>query len=307
MREKLSQLLTKNAALAALFAFLCILFAVEKAFPQIEEKTDAYFESSITQAATVFATARAVNAGVSVLKESSLSGAPAGIGVDVALGQVLDPVDDVVERLSDILFTTIVSLGIQKVIYEMIGAAALFVVSGLLVCAFISEFFVRNEKWKAVNAFFKKAALLVLLVRAALPCTALAAEAIEANFFTPRIEAAQQRLAMVNSEATIEVKFDWSDDDGMLDIIEKAWGTTKDAVVSVKEKLSVFISNAGDIISTSLDIAGLYVALFIVQVIFLPLMSFYLIAKLANRLFAVQVPVVLALPNKTENAKKVES
>lgn len=304
MREKLSQLLTKNAALAALFAFLCVLFAVEKAFPQIEEQTDAYFESSITQAATVFATARAVNAGISVLKESSISGAPAGIGVEVALGQILDPVDDVVERLSDILFTTIISLGIQKVIYEMIGEAALSVVAVLLAGAFISGFFVRNEKWKAGNAFFKKAALLVLLVRAALPCTALTAEAIEAGFFAPRIEAAEQRLAMVNSEATVEVKFDWSDDDDMLDIIEKAWGATKDAVVSVKEKLSVFISNAGDIIATSLDIAGLYVALFIVQVIFLPLVSFYLIVKLANRLFAVQVPVVLALPKSEKMTRE---
>lgn len=285
MREKLFKLLSKNAAFAALFAFLCLLFLVERAFPQIEEKADAYFEDSITQAATVFATARVINGAISVVEESSVSGAPGGVGIDIAAGQILDPIDDVIERLSDILFTTIISLGIQKIVYEIFGEIALvgafFLLTGSLLCGALSK----HPKWKTFNLFLKKAALLLLLVRMALPCTALIANAVETHFFAPKIAEAQQRFAVLDSGDSVTFEFDFSDDDGFFDKINKAWDRSKETFESAQKKLGIYLKNAGMIVSTSLDIAALYIALFIVQVIFLPMAAFYLMVKMTNGLF----------------------
>ena len=277
--------MAKNAAFVALFAFLCLLVVGEKAFPQIEEKTDAYFSESITEAATVFATARAINGAISVVKESTVPLSPGGIGVELALGQILDPVDDVIERLSDILFTVIVSLGIQKAVYEIIGATAVYGIAALLAGSILLSAFSRNGKLGAWSNFFKKAALLLLFVRLALPCTALLSDAVEAHFFAPKIMDCKAQLQVFEAETQIQ----FSETDGFL-------AKTKKVTNLVQEKIKVYCENALNIVSVSLEIAGLYIALFLVQVIFLPLAAFYLIVKITNRFFATNVPAILS-PN----------
>ena len=65
---------------------------------------------------------RAVNAGVSVLKSSAV-GVKIGISANVEVGQVLDPVDDAIERLSSALVWAIGSLFIQRIILEVTSGA----------------------------------------------------------------------------------------------------------------------------------------------------------------------------------------
>lgn len=83
--------------------------------PLLDQKANAYFSETITQAGIAYGVCRVVNASVSVVKESQLQIEPAGIGVSLAAGQVLDPLDDMTERVSDILITAIISLGMLRV------------------------------------------------------------------------------------------------------------------------------------------------------------------------------------------------
>lgn len=73
----------------------------------------------MTKAGVAYGVCRVVNASVSAIKESQIQIEPAGLGVSLAVGQVLDSLDDMTERASDILVTAIVSLGIQKIVYEL--------------------------------------------------------------------------------------------------------------------------------------------------------------------------------------------
>lgn len=285
MKEKISRFITKNAAFVALFVFLSALIIGEKAFPQIDEKTDAYFSDTITEAATVFATARAVNGVISVIQESTVTVTPFGIGTEIALGQILDPVDDVIERLSDVLFTVIVSLGLQKSVYEIIGATAIYGIAALLAGSFLIVLCFKNEKLRAWSVFLQKSAFLLVFIRVALPCTALISDAVETHFFAPKIAACQAQLEVFGAETQIR----FSEDDSFRDKAEKI----KDLV---QEKAKIYWENAMNIVAVSLEIAGIYVALFIVQVIFLPLASFWAIIKITNRLFARDLPVVLSVP-----------
>ena len=275
MKKKFFRFMAKNAAFVALFAFLCVLVIGERAFPQIEEKTDTYFTETIGKAATVFATARVINGGISVIKESTVTVTPFGVGTEVALGQILDPVDDVIERLSDILFTVIISLGIQKTVYEIVGATAVYAIAGLFAGSLLLALCFKNRKIRAWSLFLKKAAFVLLFVRVALPCTALLSEAVETRFFAPQIEACGARLSVFESESKIR----FSDRDSFLDKADKM----KELV---QEKAKIYWENALEIVAVSLDLAGLYIALFLVQVIFLPLGACWLIVKISNRLFA---------------------
>ena len=291
MKSKFFRFLTKNAAFVALFVFLGALVIGEKAFPEIEEKTDAYFTETVSEAATVFATARVINGGISVIKDSTVTVTPFGLGTEIALGQVLDPLDDVIERLSDILFTVIVSLGIQKAVYEIIGATAVYGIGALLMLSLLLALCFKNEKLRAWSVFLKKAALLLLFVRVALPFTALLSETVETHFFAPKIAACQARLSVFEAETKIRV----TEQDSLWD---KA-GKMKE---QLQEKMKLYWENAMDMVEVSLEIAGHYIALFLVQVIFIPLGMFWLLVKITNRLFSTSLPGIIPLSDRRREA-----
>jgi hypothetical protein len=52
-----------------------------------------------------YATCRVINASVSIVKESSLQLEPAGVGISLAVGQALDPIDDMAAGPSELQLT----------------------------------------------------------------------------------------------------------------------------------------------------------------------------------------------------------
>ena len=106
--------------------------------PYVDRTADAYFTDAMTKAGAAYGVCRVVNASVSVIKDSQIQIEPAGLGVSLAAGQILDPLDDMTERASDILITAIVSLGIQKIAYELSVAFAPAVIAICLIAFVIT-------------------------------------------------------------------------------------------------------------------------------------------------------------------------
>jgi len=69
-----------------------------------------YIDDSLKSAVVTYATLRSLNAGISVIQESSIS-LSVGIGGDIAIGQALDPINDAIERFSDMVTLSIWTLG----------------------------------------------------------------------------------------------------------------------------------------------------------------------------------------------------
>lgn len=85
----------------------------------VENATAAHLDASLTNTLVAYGVARALNAGISVVQESELDLSPAGIGVTLAAGQVLDPLNDIIERFSWLLLVCAASLGVQRVLLTM--------------------------------------------------------------------------------------------------------------------------------------------------------------------------------------------
>lgn len=60
--------------------------------------------------------ARGLNAVVSVAQGTELSIEPVGVGVTLAPGEILDPLNDLIEQVSTVLLIASASIGIQKIV-----------------------------------------------------------------------------------------------------------------------------------------------------------------------------------------------
>ena len=104
----------------------------------IDTAAEAHIEAAMARATAAFLLARSLNAVVSVIQESRLQLNPAGIGVSLALGEALDPVNDLVERFSWVMLLSLTALGVQRVLVEispLLGLDLLLAASMILLMA----------------------------------------------------------------------------------------------------------------------------------------------------------------------------
>lgn len=78
-------------------------------------------DQAFRRALVTFAVARTLNGVISVAQGTEVAVEPAGVGVNFSIGEVLDPVNDLVERFSGLMLVASSSLGLQKVLLLMSG------------------------------------------------------------------------------------------------------------------------------------------------------------------------------------------
>ena len=89
--------------------------------PANQTYAKSYLNESIVLSASTYATCRVINGGVSSLQESSISISPWGVGIEYEAGQILDPINDAVERLSEACVHSMALLGVQRIVLGIIN------------------------------------------------------------------------------------------------------------------------------------------------------------------------------------------
>ena len=93
-----------------------------------------YLNGSLMSALSSYTVSRTLNGIISVLQSSSLS-----VGIaSVTVGELLDPVNDIVEKFSELLMLSISSIIIQKVLLSIVSSVffkGLLTFSGLVMLA----------------------------------------------------------------------------------------------------------------------------------------------------------------------------
>ncbi len=283
-----------------ILAAVVLFFSAGLRLPVLDASTDTYFREAITKAGVAYATCRVVNASVSIVKESHLELEPAGIGVSLAVGQALDPIDDMTERLSDVLVTAITSLGVQKLAYEMSVSLAPPILAVFLLALSILIWF-KNER----IARFKKGAMgmliIIVVARFCLPMSSVANTFLQKHFFADQISEATNELSLVSARLDKIKDFSLPEIDGVLKTIENSASFLKQKSMEFKDAIGITASHMGDIIENLLQLTFLYVGVFLIQVIILPLLTFWLLIKTINFFLATNIPVILSPSQKPGN------
>jgi hypothetical protein len=149
-------------------------------------RAQANYESLFQRALVTFALARTLNGVISAVQGTELALQPAGIGVTLTPGELLDPVNDLVERFSWIMLGATVSLGIQQVLLEvsawwLVQGLVVLLAGWLLLLYWLSDDGKSLHKRVVVRMF-----LFALFLRFAVPLTLIANDALYQLFLEPR-------------------------------------------------------------------------------------------------------------------------
>ena len=140
-------------------------------------------DAGMKRALVTFTVARALNGAISLAQGTEFS---AGFGANItfSVGEILDPVNDMVESFSDLMLLASVAFGIQKVLL-MIGQDVLVkwlltaALAGMAACCLMAR---KRARWLDVTL------ILLLMVRFAIPVVTLASDAIYKRFLEPGYE-----------------------------------------------------------------------------------------------------------------------
>ena len=156
------------------------------------EQVDAGFKRALVS----FASARALNAVISLAQGTEVAIQPVGVGVTLTVGQVLDPVNDLVEQFSNLMLAASVAFGVQKVLL-LVGAhwlISLVLTAAALAWAVLLLRGGRSPRWLV------RVLLLLLLVRFAIPVVTIGSDAVFQQFLARDYQASQQALQATASQ-----------------------------------------------------------------------------------------------------------
>ncbi|MEJ2514606.1 MAG: hypothetical protein P8080_04230 [Gammaproteobacteria bacterium] len=171
------------------------LVALAAWFAPLDDRAEASLAAGTARAFVTFATARGLNAAISVAQGTELSG---GVGVTAtfSVGEVLDPLNDLVEQFADLMLAATVSFGVQQVLLSMGQHESLKLVLTLLLGAW--------ALWYARGAgtprWLGNLVILALLARFAVPLSVLGSDQVFTHFLEDRYVASEAAMAEVSSE-----------------------------------------------------------------------------------------------------------
>lgn len=289
-----------KTALLLIAAALLFAFPAAK-IPLLDRQAEAYFSDAIQKAGLAYATVRIINASVSVIKDSQVQLEPAGIGLSLAIGQVVDPLDDLTERLSDVLITAIASLGIQRLLHG-IGVSLAPPLLAVLLILLAGLMWLRRWGTDPLCRFLLGVSVLVITGRFFLPASAVVNDFLYRGFFLDDITQARQTLALATAELEKLKEIRLPEVNGIAGTLKNSTAFLKTKTIQFKDALVAISHGMGDIVANLLKLTWLYIGMFLLQVVALPVLMFWLLVKFVNALLSLNISTVIARPDLIRTA-----
>jgi len=130
----------------------------------LDRQSNSFIDRSLINATLLFATARGLNATISVIESTTVSFSILGIGGNIAPGELLGPINDMAEEFASWMQTSIASLALQKVLLSVVSDTLFKVALTLVGLALIASIYFKTEGEVLYKSFLFLAMLRFLLV-----------------------------------------------------------------------------------------------------------------------------------------------
>lgn len=265
----------RNIALSAVLIALVGL-ALSGAFDKIGSR---YTEVGLKRALVTFGVARGLNAVISVAQGTEVAMEPAGIGVVFTPGQILDPVNDLVERFSWVMLISSTSLGLQGLLLKVFSSAIFTALLILFVAGSLLLVWWRGTPPVQLRMLIFRLAGLLLILRFLIPLMAVSSETFYGLFLEPEYRTSSSYLS--ETKETIgglnRQNYEVRPDAGKSTWYERLQGDVKGVLDSMDVEKQVAALQAA-VQNLSEHIINLLVV-FVLQTILFPVLFLWLAVK----------------------------
>jgi len=228
----------------ALAAVVAIIVACSWLAP-LDSTANQQVDAGLKRSLVTFATARALNAVISVVQGTEVAIEPAGVGVVLTPGQVLDPINDLVENFSKLMLVASISFGVQKV---LLSIGAYWMVSLLLTIAALGWGFF-YLRLKPTPIWLSRIFIVLLMTRFAVPVVSIGTDALFHKFMARDYASSQQAIGVAseniaklnppaavanNSQGMVQKFKDWWSNNGN---VKTRFQELKDTVERATERI----------------------------------------------------------------------
>ena len=264
----------RRSWLARTTASLAMALLVALSFGGNADRTGEEFtETGFKRAMITFASARAINGLISVAQGTEVAIQPGGIGAVLTPGEILDPINDLVEQFSQVMLFSAVVLGTQKLLIEISGWIWFSVLLAAVVLFWLATLWLPRIFSPATRRVAFGVAGILLILRFLVPLAAIVNEVVFDLFLEPGYEEANRHLENASRELGSKEKRiePVAGDNSLLGALEDFYQSAK-AKADVGAELEELKTAANRTAEEIIDL----IVLFMVQTLLLPLVFAWL-------------------------------
>jgi len=268
-----------------LLSLVLLLAAILSVTPFMDQRAAEDYDQLFQRAFITFALARTINGVISVVQGTEIALQPAGVGVTLTPGEILDPVNDLVERFSWIMMGATISLGVQNVLLDISAWWVIQVLVAALAAWLLIRLWYPGQGRRLNRILFRRVFPLLLFIRFAVPVMLIANDLLYQQFLEQRYQQSSEiiteagaELEQIKAETNMEQTQD--NDAGMLDSITRAWSNTVDSI-DLSARLKRMQSQAADVIEHLIQLS----VVFILQTALLPVAFLWFFTQVIKRIF----------------------
>jgi len=188
----------RQSAQVSVLLFILTIIVAASWWKPLDKAAGVQVNTGFERAAITFAGARMLNGVISVVQGTEISISPGGLGATLTPGQILDPVNDLVEQFSELMLFATMAFGIMKILLE-IGSFWIFsaILSGVaLAWAGIT---ITN---RVPPILLTKILLVLIFVRFSVPLVSVGSDMLFQQFLAKDFN--EHKAAIDNSQKAID-------------------------------------------------------------------------------------------------------
>ncbi|MEL6301807.1 MAG: hypothetical protein AAFV47_00715 [Pseudomonadota bacterium] len=283
-----------NKWLWTIFAFAVCALAISGYADSLGAE---YASGALERALLTFAVARGLDGVISIAQGTEVALEPGGVGLNLTVGQILDPVNDLIERFSTVMLTVTAALGLQEILLRITASNSISLLLG--VTALLALLFVwvpALEKRSRLRTVVLRLFLAAFFVRFAVPALVVGTHVVFDAFLasdqiaaTAALEQASVDIEALSSEQNA---IDDADDD-------RNWfERTRDRIgeslgaFNVEARMSALQERASGVTRHIVSL----IVIFLLQTIALPLGFLWLLLQGAKAVARQLQPVIADRP-----------
>ncbi len=270
-------------------------------FDFYEEGSNTHISELTKKAFATFAIARGLNGAISILQETEIE----LFGIHIALGEALDPLNDLVEKFSTIMLVSLTSLSIQLIILNIGNSMVLNLLLPISIFIYLLCYVPIIRDDKKVRNFLTNLSKIVLLIffliRLFIPIEVLISKSFE-GIIMNKYDSSINTLKEIDNkfeEEVLAVKGNESQENSFFSNIKEFGEKVKDKIkeVNIRKKLNEMVNLLKNSVPYIIDL----ITIFIVQTILLPIVTLLIAKAMVEIIFKISPKTEEIHDNKKKN------